>query len=114
MLSNMYRTLKNIPVSTALQLVDDFVDPLPRHLGIHKYVSCTLGDDRNDGFNRTVFSRSKRLHSRIRKYGKHNKRRYRKPWNRERHLAESLRDLAAIPHTPTTISSDYRMPAERH
>lgn len=71
----------NMSVSQVLDLLDSMVDlvDLPSKIGVRKYIGCTLGyEDRNDGFNRTMFSRSKNRFSRIRKHGKTDKKRLRR------------------------------------
>lgn len=100
---NIYKELVNVPVSNALQVLEDYVDYVPARIGMHKYVGATFGDDRNDGFNRSFFSRSKNRFSRIRKCRKYNKRRHRKPWIYERHYAELLADFFAMQHDPHEI-----------
>lgn len=85
---------RNVPASIVIEIAEDTIDPMPTSIGVRKYIGSTLGyDDRNEWFNRTVFSRSKTNHSRIRKHGKVDKKRLRRLADSERAAIVAARSI---------------------
>lgn len=76
----------NMSVEDALQLEEQFAEEAIQLRSLRKELSRKIGsyNDRNDGFARSAFSRSKANYSRSRKIGKINKKRIRQQ------LAEQL------------------------
>lgn len=67
---------RNLSVEEALEM-EDLLEEAAGLRSLRKELNRKLGsyNDRNDGFERTLFSRSKKNYSKIRKEGKINKKR---------------------------------------